>query len=190
MHCIPYFPVFKESSTTAVRIVYDASAKITSKALSPNDCLNTGPNLIQRLQNMLLTFRSHKITFTADIEKAFLQIELNTQDRDATRFFGSKMSPNQRIIQTIWSSSDSLAYFSEPRRLHTYWMSQYSITSSNKTTGYQKTYNNRHRRTGKILLGGLNIICPNKTCWSQMQKMILSWRQVFFAIPWEHGRSK
>ena len=120
MHCIPYFPVFKESSTTAVRIVYDASAKITSKALSPNDCLNTGPNLIQRLQNMLLTFRSHKITFTADIEKAFLQIELNTQDRDATRFFGSKMSPNQRIIQTIWSSTDSLAYFSEPRRLHTY----------------------------------------------------------------------
>ena len=47
-----------------------------------------------------------------------------------------------------------------------------------------------HRRTGKILLGGLNIICPNETCWSQMHKMILSWRQVFFAMPWEHGRSK
>ena len=29
-----------------------------------------------------------------------------------------------------------------------------------------------HRRTGKILLGGLNIICPNETCWSQMHKMI------------------
>ena len=29
-----------------------------------------------------------------------------------------------------------------------------------------------HRRTGKILLGGggggLNIICPNGTCWSQI----------------------
>ena len=69
-----------------MRIVYDASAKISSKALSLNDCLHTGPNLIQRLQNMLLAFRSHKIAFTADIEKAFLQIELNTQDRDATRF--------------------------------------------------------------------------------------------------------
>ena len=33
-------------------------------------------------------------------------------------------------------------------------------------------------------------ICPNETCWSQMHKMILSWRQVFFAMPWEHGRSK
>ena len=49
---------------------------------------------------------------------------------------------------------------------------------------------NSHRRTGKILLRGLNIICPNKTFWSQMHKMTLSWRQVFFAISWEHGRSK
>ena len=31
-----------------------------------------------------------------------------------------------------------------------------------------------HWRTGKILLGGLNIICPNETCWSQVHKMILS----------------
>ena len=90
MHYMPHFPVFKESSTTAMRIVYDASAKISSKALSLNDCLHTGPNLIQRLQSMLLTFRSHKIAFTADIEKAFLQIELNTQDRDATRFLWLK----------------------------------------------------------------------------------------------------
>ena len=73
-----------------MRIVYDASAKISAKALSLNDCLHTGPNLTQRLQNMLLTFRSHKIAFTADIEKAFLQIELNIQDRDATRFLWLK----------------------------------------------------------------------------------------------------
>ena len=90
IHYIPHFPVFKESSTTAMRIVYDASAKISSTTLSLNDCLHTGPNLIQRLQNILLTLRSHKIAFTADIEKAFLQIELNIQDRDATRFLWLK----------------------------------------------------------------------------------------------------
>ena len=55
-----------------------------------NDCLHTEPNLIQRLQNMLLTFRSHKIAFTTDIEKPCLQIELNAQDRDATRFLWLK----------------------------------------------------------------------------------------------------
>ena len=27
-----------------------------------------------------------------------------------------------------------------------------------------------HRHTGKILLGGLNVICPNETCWPQMQE--------------------
>ena len=42
----------------------------------------------------------------------------------------------------------------------------------------------------KFCWGGGNIICPNETCWSQMHKMILSWRQVFFAMPWEYGRSK
>ena len=45
MHYMPHFPVFKESNTTAMRIVYDASAKISSKALSLNDCLHTGPNI-------------------------------------------------------------------------------------------------------------------------------------------------
>ena len=27
---------------------------------------------------------------------------------------------------------------------------------------------------GKNYVGGLNIICPNETCWSQMHKMTLS----------------
>ena len=37
-----------------------------------------------------------------------------------------------------------------------------------------KDYVQSQRRKGKILLGELNIICPNKTCWSQMHKTILS----------------
>ena len=36
--------------------------------------------------------------------------------------------------------------------------------------------------------GGLNIICPNKTCWSQMHKMIL--HDVKFSSPYLDGRSK
>ena len=73
-----------------MRIVYDASAGVSSEALSRNDCLHTGPNLMQDLTGNLLKFRTHRIAFTADIEKAFLQIELNNQDRDTTRFLWLK----------------------------------------------------------------------------------------------------
>ena len=54
LHYIPHFPVFKtDSATTKMRIVYDASARVSSEALSLNDCLHTGPNLMQDLTGIL-----------------------------------------------------------------------------------------------------------------------------------------
>ena len=89
LHYIPHFPVFKEDrAMTKMRIVYDASA--ATKAPSLNDCLHSGPNLMQDLMAILLRFRAHQTAFTADIEKAFLQIEINVADRDATRFLWLK----------------------------------------------------------------------------------------------------
>ena len=46
LHYIAHFPVFKtDSATTKMRIVYDASARVSSDAVSLNDCLHTGPNV-------------------------------------------------------------------------------------------------------------------------------------------------
>ena len=70
LHYMPHFPVFKkDSATTKMRIVYDASARMSTKALSLNDCLHTGPNLMQDLTGILLKFRTHRIAFTAGTDK-------------------------------------------------------------------------------------------------------------------------
>lgn len=81
VHYIPHFPVFKENLTTKMRIVYDASTKQSRDSPCLNDCLYTGPNLLQELSEILIKFRVHKIALIADIEKAFLQIEINPKDR-------------------------------------------------------------------------------------------------------------
>ena len=61
--------------TTKVRMVYDASAK-TEENISLNECLEAGPSLTPKLFEILLRFRAHNVVVNADIEKAFLQIEL------------------------------------------------------------------------------------------------------------------
>lgn len=81
-----------------MRIVYNVSAHISPQLLSLNDCLHTGPNVMQHLDGMFLKFRLHAVAFTADIEKAFLQIEINMEDRDATRFLWLKDVIDLRTI--------------------------------------------------------------------------------------------
>ena len=91
LHYIPHHPVIKEERvTTKIRIVYDAPARISSDAPSLNDCLHVGPSLLPDLSALLMKFRVPQIATTADIEKAFLQVELSEVDRDATRFLWIK----------------------------------------------------------------------------------------------------
>ena len=86
VHYIPHHPVRKESSTTPIRIVYDCSCKPSPNTPSLNDCLNSGPPFLNDLCSILLRFRLHNFTFSADIEKAFLHVHLDEADRDFTRF--------------------------------------------------------------------------------------------------------
>ncbi|GFY78675.1 uncharacterized protein TNIN_162381 [Trichonephila inaurata madagascariensis] len=80
-------PVIKNSSqSTKIRPVFDASAREKGKP-SLNQCLFTGPNLIELLPDVLDRFRMFMIGLSADIEKAFLQIGIAPDDRDYLCFF-------------------------------------------------------------------------------------------------------
>lgn len=79
---IPHHCVLKtSSSTTKLRVVFDASAK-DSELQSLNDTLLNGPRLQYELLDHLVRFRCFKIAFTADIEKMYRQIEINPNDRN------------------------------------------------------------------------------------------------------------
>ena len=83
---LPHRPVVREDSlSTKVRPVFDASVKGPNN-VSLNDCVEVGPKLVPDLVQILLRFRRWKFALTADIQKAFLQIELNESDRDVHRF--------------------------------------------------------------------------------------------------------
>jgi len=87
VHYIPHHPVHKDSVTTPVRIVYDCSAKCSKYSKSLNDCLHTGPSLVNELAGVLLRFRLGKVACTADIAKAYLMVRLSEDDRNSCRFF-------------------------------------------------------------------------------------------------------
>ena len=81
-HC-----VFKEnSSTTKLRVVFDASAKTTS-GFYLNDCLMVGPTLQDDLFDILVRFRFFKVAMSADVAKMYSQVELQKCDRDFHRIF-------------------------------------------------------------------------------------------------------
>ena len=83
---LPHRPVFKpSSSTTPVRPVFDASHK-SGRAPSLNECLEKGPNLLEKIPHLLMRFREKALGVSADIRKAFQMIEVTESDRDYLRF--------------------------------------------------------------------------------------------------------
>ena len=66
--------------------MYDAFAKERKYARSLNDCLHIGPAIQPLLYDILIRVRFHKSVHIGDINKAFLQIEVAPDDRDALLF--------------------------------------------------------------------------------------------------------
>ncbi|XP_073841184.1 uncharacterized protein [Musca autumnalis] len=80
---LPHHAVIKpESSSTKVRVVFNASSKSTT-GLSLNDTLYPGPILQNDLMLLIIRWRFYRYVFNGDVEKMYRQIWLN---EDHTRF--------------------------------------------------------------------------------------------------------
>ncbi|XP_068246461.1 uncharacterized protein [Palaemon carinicauda] len=87
IYYMPHRPVVKlNSSNTKIRPVFYASAK-GPNGISLNDCMLTGPSLNPDLVGILISFRCWPYVISADVVKAFLQINVHSQDKNVHRFF-------------------------------------------------------------------------------------------------------
>ena len=87
---LPMHIVHKESSsTTKIRIVFDASAK-SSTGVSLNDVLVVGPTVHPPLVDVLLRFRFYRVALVADISRMYRAVSLPDSDRDLHRFVWRK----------------------------------------------------------------------------------------------------
>lgn len=93
---LPHHGVVKEgSSTTKLRVVFDASCVTTSGA-SLNDLLLDAPNINTDIFDIMMEFRFHEVVFTADAVKMYRQILVHPDDRDFLRVVW-RSSPDKPI---------------------------------------------------------------------------------------------
>ena len=96
---LPHKAVVKrEAESTKLRIVYDASLKESNHHRSLNDCPYPGPPLQTLLWSILARSRFYPVLLTGDLEKAFLQVRIKEEERDALRFFWRSPSQDKTLI--------------------------------------------------------------------------------------------
>ncbi|KAL0270042.1 UNVERIFIED_CONTAM: hypothetical protein PYX00_007582 [Menopon gallinae] len=101
---IPHNCVINEKSTTTrLRVVFDASAK-SQTGYSLNDVLMTGPVLQDDLFSIPLRYRMFRFVMTADIKKMFRQVRLVQHQTSPQRIFWRER-PSEKVkifeLQTV-----------------------------------------------------------------------------------------
>ncbi|XP_041432389.1 uncharacterized protein LOC121398035 [Xenopus laevis] len=95
---LPTFGVYHPKKPGQIRVVFDSSARC--KGLSLNDVLLSGPDLNNRLLEVLLRFRKDSIAFMADIQQMFHCFLVKEEHRNYLRFFWYRNNdPNEDIVE-------------------------------------------------------------------------------------------
>jgi hypothetical protein len=81
---VPHHAVTHPRKPDKIRIVFDCAA--TYSGVSLNKVVNQGPDLTNKLTDVLMRFRQGPIAFMADVEAMFSQVKVERSDRDVLRF--------------------------------------------------------------------------------------------------------
>ncbi|XP_055714332.1 uncharacterized protein LOC129808575 [Phlebotomus papatasi] len=84
-----HHPVIKESNSTPVRVVFDASAR-TKSGQSLNSVLMVGGKTQDDIFDILLRYRQHNIVLRADVQKMYRQIETVTYGTACAPFVATR----------------------------------------------------------------------------------------------------
>ncbi|XP_070527727.1 uncharacterized protein [Cardiocondyla obscurior] len=110
---LPHHGVMRESSTTTkLRVVFDASAR-TSSGISLNDTLMVGATLQDNIINILLRFRLPTIAITANLQKMYRQVLLHPDDQNYQRIlwrFDARHPVEEYALNTVTYGQSSAPY--------------------------------------------------------------------------------
>ncbi|XP_061707816.1 uncharacterized protein LOC133518203 [Cydia pomonella] len=81
---IPHHGILRDSVTTPLRVVFDASAKDANE-VSLNATLLAGPKLQTNIFDLLTRFRWHAVVFTGDVKQMYRQILVSDEDAEFQR---------------------------------------------------------------------------------------------------------
>ena len=81
---LPHQPVLNDKKPDKLRLVFDCAAKFRGQSL--NDKAYQGPDINNKLIDVLLRFRQHSCAVMADVEAMYNQVIIPEDDRDALRF--------------------------------------------------------------------------------------------------------
>ncbi|GFW74752.1 integrase catalytic domain-containing protein [Trichonephila clavipes] len=111
---LPHHAVLRDSSTTKLRVVFDASAKSTS-GYSLNDILMVGPRVQRDVNPILLSFRTFQIAVCAYLESMFRQIRISSEDTNWQRILwrdNPKETMKEYRLTTVTYGTSCVPYLS------------------------------------------------------------------------------
>ena len=91
---LPHHTVQNPNKPEKIRRVANAASNYQGQSLNSN--LLTGPDLLNSLLGILLSFREHPVAILADIESMFMQTAVKQENQSALRFLWPK---NNFIMQ-------------------------------------------------------------------------------------------